>query len=461
MPPEPTHDKPLAWNQEEVSKALDEVEREAKRLLLSGRSSTYRSVAKQSPEPVDEEITYRPDGMRTLRRLSYAFEEDWSYAIAQMVGDVQGSEAASRLREFIFTAFTTDQHRTLALSNSVRMVAERVIRGKRAPLTAIAHKILADTQLLNSGSHVQQIAQGDVFGLHISKPLTVRVNTCTVSIYPEHLLPASWAAKRKTRQQGNDLQVGDEHPSGAFRIRFYSPDLQSFESEVNRLLAVLRVYESVPVTFGDCQPLMRYLWQKKGGLFVSYQERFFHEAINIDDDHMDRLRQFIKKLYPALHKDFGESRPARPKFRRIAYDHYMHALFDDWPFESYVMRLVMALEALLNSQRDELKFRVTTRAALMLAAFGTDPVEVHERLAKAYDIRSTYAHGDLVSPDKLKALGDSFKTELASDVRRIILLWCFIQDSKDNVFKQLDLAMVSPHHRSLLFRRLRAAGPIT
>lgn len=64
-----------------------------------------------------------------------------------------------------------------------------------------------------------------------------------------------------------------------------------------------------------------------------------------------------------------------------------------------MMLYTMALESLLGTSTTELSHRLAERSAIMLGATKEERIEIYTTIKKAYDNRSTIAHGDLLKED--------------------------------------------------------------
>ena len=84
----------------------------------------------------------------------------------------------------------------------------------------------------------------------------------------------------------------------------------------------------------------------------------------------------------------------------IAYRHYSEALLSLIRTEEKITNAVIGLESLLLAENQEISFRFWVRGAKILGLLNYSPLDVKKILKIAYDIRSTFVHGDDLELDK-------------------------------------------------------------
>jgi len=85
--------------------------------------------------------------------------------------------------------------------------------------------------------------------------------------------------------------------------------------------------------------------------------------------------------------------PKEPTSLAISYERYSNAL-DETIFENRIFSAVMGLEALYLTEKQEMSYRLRMRVAKLLSLLGYNQDEVREKIKDAYDVRSTYVHGE-------------------------------------------------------------------
>ena len=130
--------------------------------------------------------------------------------------------------------------------------------------------------------------------------------------------------------------------------------------------------------------------------------------------------------------------------------------------ERVIAESVMAIEALVGENAPELKRRVCQRAAILLELAGHDPVEVHDWMAHAYNIRSKYVHGDS-STKEFRALART-PMEFASLIQfltsKLIVACLLTKTPKKDIVKMCDAALLSVLKRAELRSHLSFPEPL-
>lgn len=87
-----------------------------------------------------------------------------------------------------------------------------------------------------------------------------------------------------------------------------------------------------------------------------------------------------------------------PNALSISYNRYLDSL-ESGVAEKRISSAVMGLEALYLSpgEQQDMSYRLSMRVSKLLSLTGYDPIEVRTHIKDAYNIRSTYVHGSLVS----------------------------------------------------------------
>ncbi len=128
----------------------------------------------------------------------------------------------------------------------------------------------------------------------------------------------------------------------------------------------------------------------------------------------------------------------------IAYQRYTDSL-DTHLLEKRISSAVMGLEALYlkPEERQELTYRLSMRASKLLSQIGYPAEEVRKNLIHAYDIRSTYVHGKILSLKKKKEhekqVGDLNKfPKVIMDYLRASIVTLLKMRSKEILIQKID-----------------------
>ncbi len=153
----------------------------------------------------------------------------------------------------------------------------------------------------------------------------------------------------------------------------------------------------------------------------------------------------------------------------IAYERYSAALIQRGGPEAQLTFAVMALEALLLGQeeRTDLKFRLALRCAKLLSKLSYDGPKTQRDVREAYDIRSVYVHGAVLSAKERSRIerrcGKTVEALCMGilDLARVVMLaYIFGGINKDDLLPLLDESLLQGERESELEKKLRPAIPI-
>jgi len=148
----------------------------------------------------------------------------------------------------------------------------------------------------------------------------------------------------------------------------------------------------------------------------------------------------------------------------IAFDRYSEALLENVSIERRIANAVMGLEALLSDPSPEIKFKLSLRISKLLAFFGFAPLIVKSFVSKAYDIRSSFAHGGHLSindKNKLEANfqgADTFTTTILSYLRVCIVINIATGIKKKDLMLAIDDSLLDIQASQKLANRLEPAN---
>ena len=96
----------------------------------------------------------------------------------------------------------------------------------------------------------------------------------------------------------------------------------------------------------------------------------------------------------------------------IAYQHYCQALLSRTRIEEKITNAVIGLESLILAENQEIAFRFCVRGAKILSLLNYSPIEVKKNLKVAYNIRSTFVHGDDIELEKeVRKLDSNYQSQ--------------------------------------------------
>ena len=169
----------------------------------------------------------------------------------------------------------------------------------------------------------------------------------------------------------------------------------------------------------------------------------------------DRLRGFWSSISEVITPEFLKGSNSMPI--KIAYHHYFEALMAHGLFEKRIANIGMGLEALLTTKEPELKYKLSNRAATVLSLISGDSKQIRDFMKDLYDIRSKYAHGDILSPKEVvkyeKKCGDlnEFLVQALDYLRQLICASILDKtNTKDQLIKKIDDSLLSNVDRDTL-----------
>ncbi|CAM6054711.1 unnamed protein product [Sphagnum tenellum] len=125
----------------------------------------------------------------------------------------------------------------------------------------------------------------------------------------------------------------------------------------------------------------------------------------ISSNEEKRLIRLIMKL---LKKEELLNNEIEISHLNTALDRYSEALVEHSSTERRIASAVMGLEALLSESGAEIKFKLQFRVSKLLSYFFYQPLATRKDIKFAYDIRSSYAHGNALTTKERNKLNNEF-----------------------------------------------------
>jgi hypothetical protein len=158
-----------------------------------------------------------------------------------------------------------------------------------------------------------------------------------------------------------------------------------------------------------------------------------------------------------------ETQPRRPDYLTTAHDRYKESLLETVPVERRVANAIMGIEALLSNDNAELAFRLSYRAAKLLGVVGYSALTVKRYFAKAYWIRSVYAHGGFITEKERQKIErdfakvDTFAFTIIDYLRALFIICTQIPDDKTGLLSLIDDGFIDKSASSELGKKLSKA----
>jgi len=184
----------------------------------------------------------------------------------------------------------------------------------------------------------------------------------------------------------------------------------------------------------------------------------------------DKLKNFWREIEKPLLNLPNPTQTPKPGLEHLFFANtfYEDALLREGRFEEKVARAVMGLEALLLKpiEKQELSYRLRLRTAKLLGLFGFNAIDVKKSIQRAYDIRSNYAHGGLLSNEDIKDIRseynrlEDFLYSILNYLRLLLITMLICEASeiqKDGLITLLDNSFIDPNQDKELKEKLSKA----
>jgi len=182
-----------------------------------------------------------------------------------------------------------------------------------------------------------------------------------------------------------------------------------------------------------------------GGTITPGQHRWSIPPIPVDE----RATQ-ISRIWEAVSGGIRTRLHDPSKPPEISFDRFRRALTESIPIEQQLLYAVMGLESLFleSGVTMELKYRLSTRTALLMGSLGLDAVTAAREVGRAYNLRSKYVHGSVFS-QKEKEEGARLTERILLYLRNSLLTFLTSPRDKDYMLPHLDAAGVTGDTKEL------------
>lgn len=244
-------------------------------------------------------------------------------------------------------------------------------------------------------------------------------------------------------------------PTAVLEIKMRAKDDFALYEKMEKILNLFRIYRLGSVhSLWYSSPMMTIMWPAAvmtGWSNVRFSTRFKY---GIDESDITALRGYYEIFEPLL--------PIKPDKQwvglNVALSRYNSAILEPIDVERKVMLGVMGLEALysLPSDRGELEFRLSSRVARLLSFLGLDPMKTRRDIGKSYKIRSSVAHGSMISEDMKKKAGNLLN-EVLQYLRKSLIVFMFLGKTmnKNRLVALIDNSMISVDHYNEIREKIK------
>lgn len=404
-----------------------------RRQLVDGFSYTESGVSFRS---VTSEILERPTWSAALGQISEAVKASSAYGSASAIlTTVARTAAGDRLLDGltvnvsqIVLESTEGSDCQEYLKNTVAAIIKHV---KREPLTYKSVARLMGVSLL-------------------CKPLALGLDNTEIS------LRATTLEDLQTEQPWHELmsyhRIWESLPSAILTVKLNSSGAQFLQEAVEESVAILRLFRVGGVRYISYDMEAEFLPDPmvagsilSGGREVTGESYVVREA---DLPHLAEFWRQMSRMQPPSISPFSATKAADAI--GIAYQRYSDSLLISGTVEQRISTAMMGLEALFlrGAEKNEIGYRLRTRVAKVWGLLGRDPNTAVRVVSDAYEIRSAFVHGDVISAKARRAIerrhGD-FRTVLRAlleQLRVTIVLHIILKLNKNEWLDLLDGSLV-------------------
>ena len=248
-----------------------------------------------------------------------------------------------------------------------------------------------------------------------------------------------------------------------FEATFSDPAL--IKDRIDRAIAILRLFKAAGVQCFCCHGEADSILHKfpMGVVHSQLNYRPVEKGLVTAED-AERLKRFWAKVSVEIPAAFYQAVKESPTPSQIAYQRYYTALLQEGSFERRVAQTVMGLEGIFLRSRgkDEAAFRLSFRAAKVMAAFGFDAYQARDILEDAYLIQRTFGHGELLAAREKKKIlkkykGQNFIGILLNYLRLSILIMLTAFKEKEGFLQLIDDAAIDRVKDTQLLNLIQSA----
>lgn len=379
-----------------------------------------------------DKFEYAKEGVNISRHGQDTTRESWVHGYSDVTGAIELTKEFLLLDKglgiqdsrFILTRFVNVISNQF-LSNNLpdSMIEQYIIRLKK-DVEKIPQKIWANVEI--EGIYLEMES------LQINENVYIRRTNETD--FEENL-----------RDYFYDPKFFTSNPTAILRIETIG-EHEELSRQINLYLLKLRLFKVGSVFTSSYKMGSESLRNFSEGRVSSVLNLIASQKYEITESEKDKFVSFFKLIDKNLPSNFltGTETPIS-----IAYKRYSDAIIENTPIERKILNAMMGLEAIYLNDNLELKFKLSMRIAKFLSYFSFNPHETKKYIKEAYDIRSSYAHGSILSPEqevRKKSLLDAILNYL-----RISIIYRICNNyPKDKFIEELDFSLIDKAHIELL-----------
>lgn len=246
---------------------------------------------------------------------------------------------------------------------------------------------------------------------------------------------------------GGAEDAPDSDPTAIAEIQVHSANEQDLEHRLDRILDVLSLY-----SLGSVRPLRK---EFEADSVIEGAKKTVPETLDsihrywIKEGEEGRLSDFASAVWPQTPLGASKGEEEEVLYLDVAFDRYRDALFEQ-RVENRVTSSITSLEAtfLKAKERSELSHRLAQRISLLLSELGEPPVKMYNQVSRAYDIRSSFVHGEELPRDKKKE-ANTLSEKILNYARTSLAILYQLEEARDKekFLNRLDHALLDDNAR--------------
>jgi len=311
--------------------------------------------------------------------------------------------------------------------------------------------IINPSTLLNDSNHLIDNFISELEGKELRCYANVELEG--VTIIPEHIDITTDISLRRTKIEDVDKEIPmyppfNTHqfpfvPSSVLHIQLYTKDMNGIQVFSAKVICLLRLFKVGSVLGNTISRESDYMMPFFGGTITSGNTQFAFDKYAIFTEDVPRLKEFFKTFLEIIPRNLYWPHDTIPNEIAISYQRYCTSLLDTGIIEKKIADVMAGLESIFLTENIEVSYKLKVRVCRFFYYLGMDAKKVKSHIGQGYKIRSTYAHGSVLSKeDREKCSHENLFKELGNYLRISIALSILTQMNKIEFIKELEDSLI-------------------
>lgn len=244
-----------------------------------------------------------------------------------------------------------------------------------------------------------------------------------------------------------------EHPTAILHITEYTTSRVIDQRKESKAIAILRLFKVGSVQYiqskRHSESLRMYF---SGTMSPLHQIPSFITGL-IKESEENLLCHFWGNIEPKIPDSFFQISLKDSSYSDIAFNRYSDALLKEGTDESRITNAMMGLESMYlkdAGELQELSYRLRLRVAKLISNFGYEPFAITKIIKDAYEVRSRFVHGGLLSYEAKSKLADKYGSiqnliiKILDFLRITIIISITIDCGKEELIDTIDRSFLAP-----------------